>query len=144
MGHSTRRNFLKTVGWGALGLSLEACRSAGEKTRRPNILLITADDMNYNSPGCYGSSIPGITPSIDRLAEEGMRFSNAHVNIAVCQPHLARCPDLGRTAESSRILEWNSGQKKTPQTRQQVLYGFCARREGVGFRNGNRTGPDQI
>ena len=86
MDHSTRRNFLKTVGWGALGLSLGACRSAGKKYRRPNILLITADDMNYNSPGCYGSSIPGITPSIDRLAEDGMRFSHAHVNIAVCQP----------------------------------------------------------
>jgi N-sulfoglucosamine sulfohydrolase len=86
MGHNTRRNFLKTVGWGALGLSLEAYGSSREKNRRPNILLITADDMNYNSPGCYGSSIPGITPNIDRLAEEGMRFSNAHVNIAVCQP----------------------------------------------------------
>jgi N-sulfoglucosamine sulfohydrolase len=77
MGHSTRRNFLKTVGWGALGFSLKACRSAGEKNRRPNILLITADDMNYNSPGCYGSSIPKITPNIDRLAEEGMSCSMA-------------------------------------------------------------------
>jgi N-sulfoglucosamine sulfohydrolase len=86
MSRSTRRNFLKTIGWGALGLSLGACRAAKEKNPRPNILLITADDMNYNSPGCYGSSVPGITPSIDRLAEEGMRFSNAHVNIAVCQP----------------------------------------------------------
>jgi N-sulfoglucosamine sulfohydrolase len=86
MGRSTRRNFLKTIGWGALGFSLGACRSAGKKNRKPNILLITADDMNYNSPGCCGSSVPGITPSIDRLAEEGMRFSNAHVNIAVCQP----------------------------------------------------------
>jgi len=86
MGHRTRRNFLKTAGWGTLGFFLKACRSAGKKNRRPNILLITADDMNYNSPGCYGSSIPGITPSIDRLAEEGMQFSNAHVNISVCQP----------------------------------------------------------
>ncbi len=86
MGRSTRRNFLKTVGWGALGFSLGACRSRGEKKPRPNILLITADDMNYNSPGCYGSSIPGITPNIDHLADEGVRFSHAHVNIAVCQP----------------------------------------------------------
>jgi len=42
--------------------------------------------MNFNSPGCYGSSVPGITPWIDRLAQEGMRFTHAHVNIAVCQP----------------------------------------------------------
>jgi len=86
MGSGTRRDFLKTLGWGALGLSLKACRSAGSMDQRPNVLLITADDMNHDSPGCYGSSIPGITPSIDRLAKEGMRFTHAHVNIAVCQP----------------------------------------------------------
>jgi N-sulfoglucosamine sulfohydrolase len=86
MERSTRRNFLKTVGWGALGFSLHACRSTRGTPQRPNFLLITADDMNYNSPGCYGSTIPGITPSIDRLANEGMLFKHAHVNIAVCQP----------------------------------------------------------
>jgi len=53
---------------------------------RPNILLITADDLNYDSVGCYGNPIPGITPNIDRLASQGMQFTNAHVNIAVCQP----------------------------------------------------------
>ncbi|MEO2014287.1 MAG: sulfatase [Fuerstiella sp.] len=52
----------------------------------PNVLLITADDLNYDSVGCYGCEIPGITPNIDKLATEGMRFANAHVNIAVCQP----------------------------------------------------------
>ena len=45
------------------------------KTLEPlNILLITADDLNYNSVGCYGCPIPDITPNIDRLAEEGMLF----------------------------------------------------------------------
>ncbi|ULL16561.1 hypothetical protein DVH26_20220 [Paenibacillus sp. H1-7] len=53
---------------------------------RPNILLITADDLNYNSPGVAGCGIPGVTPNIDRLAQEGIRFVHAHVNIAVCQP----------------------------------------------------------
>jgi len=53
---------------------------------RPNILLITADDMNYNSPGAAGCGIAGITPNIDKLAAEGMRFVHAHVTIAVCQP----------------------------------------------------------
>jgi N-sulfoglucosamine sulfohydrolase len=52
----------------------------------PNFLFITADDLNYNSVGCYGCEIPGITPNIDKLAREGMRFTHAHVNIAVCQP----------------------------------------------------------
>ena len=51
-----------------------------------NLLLITADDMNYDSPGCFGSITPGITPNIDSIAEEGTAFRNAHVSIAVCMP----------------------------------------------------------
>ncbi len=53
---------------------------------RPNLLFITADDMNYDSPGCYGSTTPDITPNIDCLAHESMAFTNAHVTIAVCMP----------------------------------------------------------
>lgn len=57
------------------------------KTGEPlNVLLITADDLNYNSVGCYGCSIPDITPNIDRLASQGVRFTHGFVNIAVCQP----------------------------------------------------------
>jgi len=52
----------------------------------PNVVLITADDLNFDSVGAYGCDIPGITPNIDRLAREGMKFTHAHVNIAVCQP----------------------------------------------------------
>ncbi|TDI70738.1 MAG: hypothetical protein E2O86_03130 [Bacteroidetes bacterium] len=51
-----------------------------------NVLLITADDLNYNSVGAYGNTIPNITPNIDRLAKQGMLFTHAYVNIAVCQP----------------------------------------------------------
>jgi len=54
--------------------------------RRPNILLITADDMNWDSVGCFGARVPAITPNIDRLASEGLHFMHAHVTIAVCQP----------------------------------------------------------
>lgn len=51
-----------------------------------NILLLTVDDMNYNSIGAFGCPVEGTTPRIDALAKEGMRFANAHVPIAVCQP----------------------------------------------------------
>ncbi|QDU94041.1 sulfatase family protein [Lignipirellula cremea] len=54
--------------------------------KRPNVLLIVADDMNADSPGCFGGTVPGITPHLDRLAAEGMRFEHAHVNVAVCTP----------------------------------------------------------
>ena len=54
--------------------------------KRPNVLLLVADDMNWDSPGCFGGAGPEITPNIDRLADEGIRFFNAHVNIAICTP----------------------------------------------------------
>lgn len=53
--------------------------------RRPNILLITADDMDACSPSSFGGPA-GITPNLDRLATEGIRFGRAHVVAAVCQP----------------------------------------------------------
>lgn len=57
------------------------------QAREPlNVLLITADDLNYNSVGCYGCAIPNITPNIDRMASEGILFNHGYVNIAVCQP----------------------------------------------------------
>jgi N-sulfoglucosamine sulfohydrolase len=51
-----------------------------------NILLITADDMNWDAVGAYGSPVADATPNIDRLAAEGMRFDYAHITISVCQP----------------------------------------------------------
>ena len=49
---------------------------------KPNIVLIFADDMGYGDVGCYGSRIP--TPNLDRLAKEGVRFSDFYVAQAVC------------------------------------------------------------
>jgi N-sulfoglucosamine sulfohydrolase len=57
-----------------------------EAPGRPNILLITADDMNWNSVGVYNSTVAGTTPNIDRLAAEGMKFDYAYVQLAMCTP----------------------------------------------------------
>lgn len=54
--------------------------------QRTNVLLITVDDMNYNSPGITGCMVDDITPNIDKLASEGTRFAYAHVTAAICQP----------------------------------------------------------
>ena len=56
---------------------------------RPNVLLITVDDMNWDSIGAFGSQVKNITPNIDRLASQGMKFPHAHVSIAVCWPSRA-------------------------------------------------------
>lgn len=52
-------------------------------TRRPNIVLIMVDDMGYSDLGCYGGEIP--TPNIDRLAENGLKFTQFY-NTARCCP----------------------------------------------------------
>lgn len=53
---------------------------------RPNILVITVDDMNCDSVGVYGCEIPGTTPYMDKLASEGLRFRHAHVQVGNCMP----------------------------------------------------------
>lgn len=58
----------------------------GALTAKPNLLLITVDDMNRDSVGAYGCPIKDITPNIDRLASEGMRFDRGFVNVAICMP----------------------------------------------------------
>lgn len=63
-----------------------AWSAAAEAPPRPNILFITVDDMNHDTPGCFGGTVANITPNIDRLAREGRRFTRAHVAVAVCQP----------------------------------------------------------
>lgn len=56
----------------------------------PNVVLIYVDDMGYNDLGCYGANDPGIkTPNIDRLAGEGVRFTNYLSACSVCSPSRA-------------------------------------------------------
>ncbi|MFZ4779033.1 MAG: sulfatase [Terrimicrobiaceae bacterium] len=54
---------------------------------RPNILLITADDLGFQL-GCYGDKV-ATTPNLDRLAQEGVRFATAYVTSASCSPSRA-------------------------------------------------------
>ncbi len=51
-----------------------------------NILFFTADDMNYNSTAVFGGPIKDLTPNVDQLASEGLRFEHAYSTVAVCQP----------------------------------------------------------
>lgn len=69
----------------ALGAGLLACALAGVAGARPNIVIIYADDLGYGDVGCYGSTaIP--TPNIDRLAAEGVRFTDGHATASTCTP----------------------------------------------------------
>jgi arylsulfatase A-like enzyme len=62
--------------------------AAAARPRRPNLVVILADDMGYGDIGCYGSpDVP--TPHIDALARGGTRFTDGYVSCAVCSPSRA-------------------------------------------------------
>lgn len=65
-----------------------ASDTVGESNARqsPNIVLILADDLGYGDVGCYNSESRIPTPNLDRLALEGMRFTDAHSPCTVCTP----------------------------------------------------------
>ncbi|QDT92081.1 sulfatase-like hydrolase/transferase [Gimesia algae] len=64
---------------------LPALLSAADTIPHPNIVLIMADDLGYGDLSCYGSK-ECTTPHLDRLAENGMRFTDFHSSGAVCSP----------------------------------------------------------
>lgn len=53
---------------------------------KPNLLIITMDDMSCDSVGAYGCKLPGTTPHMDRLAAESFRFNHAFVQVGNCMP----------------------------------------------------------
>ena len=59
---------------------------AAAESSRPNIVLIFTDDQGVGDVGCYGSEIP--TPSIDRIAAEGLKMTNWYSASSICTPSL--------------------------------------------------------
>jgi arylsulfatase len=84
---TSRRKFIETLGKGASGLAVAngwGLFSCSKHTQKPpNIVLIFIDDQGYADLGCFGAK-DFKTPNIDRLATEGMRFTDFHVSQAVC------------------------------------------------------------
>ena len=86
----TRRDLLKAMGLGAASLMMPGragfSRTAAKPSAtRPNILFILADDLGWHQLGCYGSSFYE-TPNLDRLAKQGMKFTDAYAAAPVCSP----------------------------------------------------------
>ncbi|MDZ7639728.1 MAG: arylsulfatase [Bryobacterales bacterium] len=83
-----RRQFLAATGGSVLGSFAGRSVFAQTIPQRPNIVLILADDLGYGDLGCYGQK-QFATPNIDRLASEGIRFTQAYAGSTVCSP--SRC-----------------------------------------------------
>jgi arylsulfatase A-like enzyme len=81
----SRRNFILTA-LAAAGQAIPA--TAWAATQPPNVVFILADDMGYGDPGVYGQ-LKIKTPNIDKLAAEGMRFTQGYAGAPVCAP--SRC-----------------------------------------------------
>ena len=90
----------------AAGL-LAAVSAEGQK---PNVLFIAADDLRMNL-GCYGDPL-AVTPNIDRLATEGMRFNRADCQFASCNASRASVL-TGRRPDSISVYHLNTNYRKT-------------------------------
>jgi len=66
-------------------VSLLSLCSEASTPKKPNIIIIMADDLGYGDIGCFGSDFIH-TPVLDKMADEGMKFTDFHSNGAVCTP----------------------------------------------------------
>jgi arylsulfatase A-like enzyme len=67
-------------------MPLHAVHAAAAPAKTPNIVFVLFDDMGYGQPQSYKADSALRTPHLDRLAQEGMRFTDAHSASAVCTP----------------------------------------------------------
>jgi arylsulfatase A len=110
-----RRDFLKSLGLGTAGLASSGAilfdassywsgKSHLLDQEKPSIILINVDDLGWMDLSCYGSQFYE-TPNIDRLASQGMRFTDGYASCAVCSPTRASIM-TGRYPARIGITDW--------------------------------------
>src|SRR5262244_1218097 len=78
----TRRRFVQATAASSLALA-GLGRSSFAQDKKPNIVFILADDLGYADVSCYGQR-DYTTPNVDRLAIEGLKFTQGYANSSVC------------------------------------------------------------
>jgi arylsulfatase A len=102
MRNQTRRNVLAGLAGGVLKA----------KTKEPNIVLVLFDDLGWRDFGCYGNSKP-VTPNIDAIAAEGVKFTQAYAACPVCSPSRAALL-TGKYPPRTGVTDWIAGRAQWP------------------------------
>lgn len=82
---SRRKKWLAGIGTGVMVFNMVSCSDVPSQPSKPNIVYILADDLGYGDIGCYGQDVIK-TPNIDKLAQQGMRFTQHYSGSTVCAP----------------------------------------------------------
>lgn len=85
-GNMNGRNMNRACTFITALIGMISIAAEGSAADAPNIVLILADDLGYGDVGCYNSEAKAPTPNLDRLASEGMLFTDAHSPSTVCTP----------------------------------------------------------
>ena len=80
---------------------------------KPNVVVVLADDLGWNSLGSFGSDYYE-SPNIDRLAAQGMRFDNGYADCPICAPTRASLMS-GWEIPRHKVLRVSDGQRKKSQ-----------------------------
>src|ERR1043166_3471058 len=91
-------------------LALGLLGAAEPQSGKPNIVFILIDDMGWTDLGCFGSTFYE-TPNIDRLAAQGMKFTQAYAACTVCSPTRASIM-TGKYPARLHLTDWIAGSKK--------------------------------
>jgi arylsulfatase A-like enzyme len=113
-----RRDFLKAASLAAAAAVLPRTARAAEKKTRPNIVFINMDDLGWKDVAFMGSKFYE-TPNIDKLAGEGMVFSNAYSNAANCAPSRA-CVMSGQYGPRHGVYTVGSSARGSAKTRKLI------------------------
>jgi len=109
--HSRRSFLLTAVGASSLALGATTQTIAQpSRGRKPNIILLLVDDWGWTDLGAYGSTFYQ-TPHLDKVASEGVRFTNAYASCPVCSPTRASVM-TGKVPPRVNITDWIPGRKQ--------------------------------
>jgi arylsulfatase A len=96
-------------------LALAAPAALSAAVPRPNVIFLLLDDLGWRDFGCYGNTFHE-TPNLDKLAREGVRFTNAYAACCVCSPTRASIL-TGKYPARLRLTDWIPGRKQWPSAK---------------------------